>query len=86
MKETIDDPLQREKEEVPEDVGEKSLPSSGKSIPEASTQLDKLKEAVREEEEVSADYVFMFIDEYICKPLERGFKDIFQCKSNLQEM
>ena len=26
------------------------------------------------------------MDEFICKPLERGFEDMFQCQRNLQEM
>ncbi|KAA0049656.1 hypothetical protein E5676_scaffold368G00010 [Cucumis melo var. makuwa] len=41
---------------------------------------------MKEEEEVDAYYVFKFIDKFICKPLERGFEDTFQCQSNLQEM
>lgn len=46
----------------------------------------KMKEAMKEAEEVDADYVFKFMDEFICKPLKRGFEDMFQCQSNLQEM
>ncbi|TYK02157.1 hypothetical protein E5676_scaffold388G00470 [Cucumis melo var. makuwa] len=76
-KETIDDPIQEEKEKLLEDVGEKSLPSPPKSIPEVVTWLDKLKEVVREEKEVDMDYVVQFMDEFICKPLEKGFEDIF---------
>ncbi|KAA0062630.1 hypothetical protein E6C27_scaffold79G001410 [Cucumis melo var. makuwa] len=86
LKEIVDDPLQGEKEELPEDVSEKSLPSPPKPILEVVVRLEKLKEAMKEEEEVDANYVFKFMDEFICKPLERGFEDIFQCQSNLQEM
>ena len=85
LKETIDNPLQGETEVFPKDADERSLPSPPKSIPKASTRLDKLKKVVREEE-VDANYFFKFMDDYICKPLERGFEDIVQCQSNLQEI
>ncbi|TYJ96034.1 hypothetical protein E5676_scaffold2612G00500 [Cucumis melo var. makuwa] len=78
LKETIDNPLQGETEVFPKDADERSLPSPPKSIPKASTRLDKLKKVVREEE-VDANYFFKFMDDYICKPLERGFEDIVQC-------
>lgn len=77
FEETINDPLQGEKEYLPKDAREKSLPLPRRSIPEALKGLEKSKEAMREEEEADADYVFKFMDEFICKPLERGFEEIF---------
>ncbi|KAA0052076.1 hypothetical protein E5676_scaffold1371G00370 [Cucumis melo var. makuwa] len=73
--------LQREKEILSKVVVEKSLPSPSKLTPNASTQKDQLKKAVREKEreEFDEDYIFEFMDHYIRKPMEKGIDDIIQC-------
>lgn len=64
-----------------------SLPSPPKQVVKASTQNTRMKEVVREdEEEVDENYNLKFIDDYVCKPMNNGFEDVIQCKSNLQEM
>ena len=83
LEETINDPLERRKEQLLEDVGEKSLPSQPRQFSKVAMPLEKLKEVMREDEEVDVDYVFKFMDEFIRKPLERGFEDMFQCRKKL---
>uniref|UniRef100_A0A9I9E7V8 Uncharacterized protein n=1 Tax=Cucumis melo TaxID=3656 RepID=A0A9I9E7V8_CUCME len=39
-----------------------------------------------EEDEVDEDYIFKFMDNFICKPLENEIEDIIQFQSNLQEI
>lgn len=85
--EVINDTLQGVKEIIPEEVGEKSYPSPSKSTIKTSMWKDKLKKATREdEEETDQGYILKFMDHYICKQMEKGFEDIVQWQSNLQEM
>lgn len=36
-------------------------------------------------EEVDEDYILKFMDEGICKPMEKAFEDMIQCQHVLQE-
>ena len=50
-------------------------------------RAEERKEAIRgNEEEVNKDYIFIFMDEFICKPMKNQIEDIIQCQRNLQEM
>ena len=57
--------------EVLEEVNDKTcLPSLPKTTIETSKQKDKMKKLVREDEEgVYEDYIFKFLDHYVCKPM-----------------
>lgn len=80
LEKVVDDPLQEGKQTTPKKVGETSLPSPPKQTPKVLTQNAKQKKAMREvEEEVDEDYIYKFIDHYVYKTMERGFKDAIQC-------
>ena len=50
-------------------------------------RAEERKEAIRgNEEEVNKDYIFIFMDEFIRKPMKNQIEDIIQCQRNLQEM
>lgn len=76
----VDDPLQKGKQTTHKEVGATSLPSSPRQTPKASMQNAKQKEAVREDKDnVDEEYIFKFIDNFVCKLMERRFEDVTQC-------
>ena len=50
---------------------------------EFRTQIPTIR---RGQDKVDEDYIFKFMDNFICKPLKSGIEDIIQCQSNLQDM
>lgn len=85
LEKAVDDPLQKGKETTSEAAGKTSLPLLPKQTREPATQNAKQKEMIRDDED-GEDYVFKFINDYICKPMGNGFEVVFQWQSNLQEM
>ncbi|KAA0054482.1 hypothetical protein E6C27_scaffold24G002610 [Cucumis melo var. makuwa] len=73
LEKKIDNPLQKEKETTFEVAGEISLPLRPKQTPGPTPHNAKQKEATKNDKD-DEDYVFKFIDDYICKPLERNLK------------
>lgn len=72
----VNDSLQREEETNPGRCRDTSSPLP-KQTAKTCSQNIKLKEAVREdEEEVDDDYLFKFLDHYVCKPMKKEFEDI----------
>ncbi|KAA0054903.1 hypothetical protein E5676_scaffold1163G00070 [Cucumis melo var. makuwa] len=87
LEKEVDDRFQKKKEMTSKVDGKASLPLLPKGTPKALTQNFKQKEMVIEyEEEYYEDYVFKFLDHYVCKLMERGFENVIQCQRTLQEM
>ncbi|KAA0064201.1 hypothetical protein E6C27_scaffold548G001430 [Cucumis melo var. makuwa] len=80
VQEEVNNPLQRKLEINPEVDSKTRLPSPPKSTLKDFMRLEQKKETIRGgEDEVDKDYIFKFMEIFICKPLENGIEDIIKC-------